>query len=158
MALVFIRHLPTDYNQRGLLQGCINTNIIPAAAAIEHKIRQNCRQLDQLPPFSHILCSELKRTQQTAEAYGYSASNEPLLNELDFGIYEGGHRSKMLQAVGEQWLNQPSTLILGEPLSRLAERVEAFFARYQEEHVLSFAHGAWLRAAYSMHKTAILMP
>ncbi len=53
-------------------------------------------------------------------------------------------------------MKHPSTLILGEPLTNLASRVEAFFARYQDEQVLSFAHGAWMRAAYSMHKNGNL--
>lgn len=148
MAFIFIRHLPTAYNLQGLLQGKRDISIAPIDTDLQTQIAHNCEQLQTFEPFEHILCSPLIRTHQTAQAHGYSAKIEPLLQELDFGSYEGKKRDLMLQQIGNAWLNDPKNVELGEPITDLLKRVQQFFTQYQNQgNTLAFAHGAWMRAA-----------
>jgi broad specificity phosphatase PhoE len=151
MSFIFIRHLPTAYNQQGLLQGQCNQDILPLTAALALEITANNKRLNKLTPFNKLLCSSLSRTQQTAEAYGYSTEVEPLLDELNFGCYQGKLRHLMLNDIGTQWHYDPASLKLGEPVSALLERIQHYMAKYNHHsdqgNVLAFAHGAWMRAA-----------
>lgn len=156
MSLVFIRHLPTAYNQQNLLQGLRDEPILPTTSELDAVIASNQRQLNSMDDFSKIFCSPLRRTKESAMAYGYRAQIEPLLMELDFGRYEAKPRQTLMDEVGEQWLNDPSHLALGEPIADLLTRVQAFMIRYENEHILSFAHGAWMRAARAWHEESSL--
>lgn len=158
MSLIFIRHLPTSYNLQGLLQGQRDIDIAPLDDSLLQAIAQQREVLQGYAPFQQVLCSNLKRTAQTAVAYGYQAQVEPLLAELDFGVYEGRPRDEMLADVGEQWLHDPASLQLGEPVTDLLTRVQAFVNRYQTSfgNTLVFAHGSWMRAAQVWYQHASL--
>lgn len=155
MAFIFIRHLATAYNRQGLLQGRRDEPTLPlrhndsADQALLLSVTETQRQLMHYAPFRHILCSPLRRTQETAQAYGLESKVEPLLLELDFGMYEGRPRQDMLDEHGELWFHDPEHLTLGEPVLNLLARVKTYFHDYahDEGHVLAFAHGAWMRAA-----------
>lgn len=157
MSFIFIRHLPTAYNQQGVLQGQLDSPILPTDAELAVGIAANRKQLHELEPFGHILCSPLIRTRQTAEAHGYQAQPEPLLKELNFGIYEGQNRQCMLDEIGEQWRNNPASLVLGEPVTDLLQRIRRFFDLYRGQgNILAFAHGSWMRAARAWHEQGSL--
>ena len=49
-----------------------------------------------------ILASTLKRTQQTAQMYGMNVVIEPLLDELDFGEFEGRPKEELTQGIREK--------------------------------------------------------
>lgn len=148
MAFIFIRHLPTDYNVQGLLQGKLDIPIAPLNDELQARITENCEQLKSYQPFEHILCSPLIRTQQTAAAHGYQATTEALLQELDFGPYEGKTRDAMLREIGNAWFDDPASVELGESMNTLLKRIQQFFTQYQNQgNVLAFTHGAWMRAA-----------
>jgi broad specificity phosphatase PhoE len=89
MQLTLIRHLPTEWNQKTWLQGRQDIELDAVTEEIKQGIVKNQQLLRKLSPFDIVLASTLKRTQQTAEAYGYEAETECLLDELDFGPYEG---------------------------------------------------------------------
>ena len=42
------------------------------------------------------------------------AITEPLLDELDFGPFEGRPKKDLMDAMGENWLQHPRNLLLGE--------------------------------------------
>ncbi len=149
MKVVAIRHLPTRANIDGLLQGRRDNEILPLSSEHALKIEINLKKLAEWMPFDKVLVSSLKRTAMTADCYGFQREKqvEPLLDELDFGIHEGKSRSEMLSLIGEQWLESPDTLILGEPLANLRRRVEQLLRDYRDMNsLLIFGHAAWIRA------------
>ncbi len=153
MELVLIRHLATEYNQKGILQGTRDIPVLEPATADILQIKNNKQLLLKYKTFDTILASEYKRTIKTAEYYGYDKEIqvEKLLNELNFGSYEGRTRAELISDHGELWLHKPQLLILGEPLIQLADRVLKFIYQYQDKHhVLVFGHGSWMRAVYSI--------
>lgn len=153
MELFLIRHLETEFNRQGILQGTQDIPIIEPSAKTVLQIKKNSQEMLKFVPFDAILVSEYQRTQMTAKCYGYvnDFRVEKLLNELNFGVYEGLTKAQLLSDKGELWLKNPRQLILGEPLSKLAERVIEFIKCYQaEQRVLVFGHGSWLRAITSI--------
>lgn len=155
MTLVVIRHLPTAWNLSERLQGRADIAIAPPDSKELEVIQENRTKLSLLGPFDKIICSNLQRTRQSAEIYGYeNPMCEPLLAELDFGRYEGALRKEMLAEIGDAWTNSPQTLELGESISQLEKRVRDFLVNYnQHKRVLVFGHGCWCRALKSIHET-----
>lgn len=154
MILLALRHLPTEWNLAGRLQGRADTAIAPPTARQLEAIRQNRLTLDALGPFDAIYCSTLRRTRQTAAAYGFDqATPDPLLDEYHFGRFEGRTREELLAEVGAQWRNTPHTLELGEKMTDLERRITTFLAREnRRQRVLMFGHGCWLRGLLSLRQ------
>ena len=154
MTLVALRHLPTAWNRDGRLQGRADIPIITPDAGLQQIITQNRHQLDAGGQFAAICCSTLQRTQQTATAYGYAdAQPEPLLDEFDFGSFEGKLREELLSVRGTEWLETPQTLELGEKMTDLEKRIRQFLVRYRSHgRVLIFGHGCWLRGLISLQQ------
>ena len=160
MEMLILRHLSTPYNISGILQGHLDVDIEPPSSEQLLRITENLRKIRQFGSVDKVLCSSLNRTVQTALAYGYDEKTcirEPLLNELDFGCYEGQPRQEMLNRLGEAWWQSPECLVLGEPLLALQHRITEFLEKYaQAERLLLFSHGAWTRALLSYSKTGTI--
>jgi len=158
MELMLIRHLPTKYNNSGLLQGGLDIDIEPPNQEQLLRIAENQKKIRQVGPIDRVLCSSLSRTAQTALAYGYgkrACTREPLLNELNFGCYEGQPRQEMWDTLGEAWWQNPEYLVLGEPVLALQQRITGLLKKYaQAERLLLFSHGAWTRALLSYSRIA----
>lgn len=155
MTLVAVRHLPTPWNQAGLLQGRNDIPIAPPDAGQQRHIQQTRNKLDQFGPFDIVLCSRLQRTRQTALAYGYSDPvKDALLDEFHFGPYEGRPKADLETDLGEAWRERPDTLELGEGIAELERRIRRFLDTYRRyRRVLLFGHGCWLRALKAIHDT-----
>jgi probable phosphoglycerate mutase len=155
--LIVIRHLPTEYNRLGLLQGRLDMDIVPPNRSQLDKIAENRREIQRSGPVGKILCSRLKRTASTALLYGYAegiCEREPLLDELDFGRFEGCPRQEMLNVLGAAWFENPQALVLGEPVLKLKNRIAALIEKYRySRRLLLFGHGAWTRALLSITQT-----
>ncbi len=153
MELYILRHMQTQYNLKGILQGRLDIGILPPGPDHPRAIAQNKRVIGPLENFDHILVSTLKRTRETAMIYGPEFSTDPLLDELDFGPWEGKKKSELI-ARQPLWNRHPERLTLGEPLTDLALRVAGFTAKYKAAgQVLAFGHGAWIRALVAWVKT-----
>lgn len=154
MELYIIRHLQTDWNKQGLLQGSNDIDILPIDDTLFSQIEQQKKQLDDIGDCDHILVSELKRTHQTARAYGFDqVTVEPLINELNFGQFEGKPRQQLLDQIGPIWFDDPRQVVLGESINHLNERIIAFLEKYHHCHrLIIFAHGSWTRAMISLIK------
>lgn len=152
MLLVCIRHLPTAWNQSGRLQGRRDTDLVEIDETTASAIRANQTRLEEMQPFDTVLASALKRTQQTAALYGYrNVSVEPLLDELDFGPYEGQPKDVMVNDLTPDWQTDPRSLVLGEPISQLEKRILKFLDKYStNRQVLIFGHGSWIRGLLSV--------
>ncbi|MCJ7841429.1 histidine phosphatase family protein [Lederbergia sp. NSJ-179] len=153
MRATFIRHLPTEWNKKTWLQGRRDIGISPITEDVQKGMANNQRLLKELSPFDCVLASTLTRTQQTAQIYGYKWETEELLDELDFGRFEGLPKKKLHEKFGNQWIHHPKELMLGESMNRFEERIVSFLEKYKEfNNILVFGHGAWIRAviSYSM--------
>lgn len=150
MKIFLIRHLETAFNQKGVLQGRRDIPILTPSLQTKEQIRSNRVSLEKEKGFDHILISRLKRTRMTAELYTEKhCTVEPLLDELDFGHYEGLKKETLL-AEQDQWLTAPASLTLGEPLLSLENRISQFLLKYEKANsLLVFGHGAWMRAFIS---------
>lgn len=153
MGVFLVRHLPTAWSQAGCLQGRRDIGILHPGESEAGKIRANRLRLRKAGPFRSVFVSTLRRSKETARAYGYERPRvEPLLDELDFGPYEGRLRSDMERAIGRTWFTDPATVRLGEPLVEFEERVLTFIANHcsGKGPILAFGHGAWIRAFISV--------
>ncbi|MCQ6276112.1 histidine phosphatase family protein [Bacillus sp. V3B] len=150
MQLTLIRHLPTEWNKKTWLQGKRDIGISPITDIVAREIAYNQKLLVKDSPFDFTLASTLKRTHQTAQLYGYQAETEHLLDELDFGPYEGLPKEKLMETYGEVWIENPIELVLGESINDLEERIILFLDKYKESaNILVFGHGSWIRAIIS---------
>lgn len=152
MEITLIRHLPTEWNKNLRLQGRKDIPLLPITEREHREIMENL-QLLKGKSFDHILCSSLIRTRQTAELYGYSPTCEELLDELDFGPFEGKSKEELLKFQGKQWIENPREVILGESLINLEHRIIEFLEKYHKaSNILVFGHGSWMRAIKSYYK------
>ncbi|MFT4414106.1 histidine phosphatase family protein [Fredinandcohnia humi] len=154
MELILIRHLPTPWNTKGILQGRRDIPIQDLSESDKEDILRNKKQLKERETFSHVLVSSLKRTHQTAEAYGYTNFKvEPLLDELDFGDFEGKAKRELIETYKKEWFHTPSKVVLGEKLTDLENRMLAFINKYKNvDSVLAFGHGSWMRTCLSYER------
>jgi broad specificity phosphatase PhoE len=151
MQITLIRHLPTEWNVNTWLQGRQNIEILPMTERDQLEMVKNQNNLIRLQPFDIILASTLKRTQQTAKMYGMNVVTEPLLDELDFGKFEGRPKEELLRELGESWLENPRELQLGESVIHLENRIVDFIKKYiSYDNILVFGHGSWIRAFISL--------
>jgi broad specificity phosphatase PhoE len=151
MQITLIRHLPTEWNVNTWLQGRQNIKILPMTERDQLEMVKNQNNLIRLQPFDIILASTLKRTQQTAKMYGMNVVTEPLLDELDFGKFEGRPKEELLRELGESWLENPRELQLGESVIHLENRIVDFIKKYiSYDNILVFGHGSWIRAFISL--------
>jgi broad specificity phosphatase PhoE len=154
MHITFIRHLPTEWNKKTWLQGRRDIGISLITEDLHNGIAYNQQLLKKMNPFDLVLASTLKRTQQTAHLYGYQAQTEGLLDELDFGPFEGLPKKKLYEKYGDHWIENPREIILGESIKNLEERIVLFLDKYKDSsNILVFGHGSWIRAivSYDQH-------
>lgn len=147
-----IRHLPTEWNNHGYLQGKRDISVsFPLTNETLKEIQKNKYQLDSLAPFDCVFASSLKRTKETANVYGFDfLTIDPLLDELDFGDFEGKTKDVLLKAYGNKWLKTPLDLVLGESLVGFQRRIITFLSKYRKlDSILIFGHGSWARALLS---------
>lgn len=156
MEIAVIRHLPTSWNHKGYLQGKRDISVsFPLSEQIRGKIQQNRELLSEREPFDGIFASALKRTQQTALLYGYRTPViTSLLNELDFGWYEGKPKKSLDTDFQAIWRREPLRLEFGESLIDFQQRIFQFVESYIHlRNILIFGHGSWIRALLSLEKT-----
>lgn len=147
MQITFIRHLPTEWNKRTILQG---KRDIPLATLTNEDVddmQANQHYLEKISPFDIVLASSLQRTRQTAIQYGYKVIVDQLLDEYDFGKFEGVPRKILYKTLGDQWFNHPKSITLGESMKNLENRIIKFLNKYSSfANILVFGHGTWMRA------------
>lgn len=149
MELILIRHLPTKWNKLGIFQGSQDIPLLPVAEEDVKKIKDNMKVLNNFKPEA-VLVSQLKRTQQTAAEYGFNHPQiEPLLNELNFGKYEGADKKQLM--LEKEWTDNPRSLILGERMIDFENRIIQFINKYNPySRILVFGHGSWIRGLISI--------
>lgn len=157
MKIFAIRHLKTPLNKLNLLQGSLDIDEVILGYSDLLEINRIKKKLS-LHNFSKIYTSELKRTQNTAEIYGFHQYEKcNFLNELSFGDFEGKEKNVFLKQVGDKWFSNPKKTILSEEIYLLESNVISFLKCLKEnDTVLIFSHGAFTRALVSLVKTGKL--
>lgn len=147
MKLIGIRHLPTSYNKCGLLQGSIDNPIVTVDELQKFFIKRN-REILEKYAIDRIVVSGLMRTRQTALAYGYNDFFvESMINEINFGKFEGKPKQLLLKHYAWEWENDVTRIPFGESMLDFKSRLEAFIQTYREvDTVLMFGHGFFMRA------------
>ena len=110
-------------------------------------------------PISICYYSPLRRASQTAQiicsARRIRARPEPLLKEIDFGLWEGLTYAEIAARwpdLAERWLTDPARVTVpgGEPFSALSGRIRRFLQNLSKEgsarNVLIVAHGGSIAA------------
>lgn len=148
MNIVLIRHLPTEWNEEGRLQGRKNIPVIN----IDNNTRKLIRRItseNSLNKIKYCYSSPLLRAVESAKIYGF---DEPILDErlieFDFGKYEGFKKQKMLDEIGDLWIEEPQKLNLGETFKNFSQRVESFISEIKEKEqdsIVVFSHGFVIR-------------
>ncbi len=150
--MLLIRHLPTVWNKEGRLQGSIDNPIDEAViGSVDAEIRKNLQCIAESDT-DRVVVSELRRTHETAIAYGFHEFEvESLINELNYGRYEGQQKLLFQKDYGEKWLVDPLSITdLGEPLRAFQDRLIRFLKEYDSQNVLVFAHGTVMRGLLSI--------
>jgi broad specificity phosphatase PhoE len=151
MRITLIRHLPTEWNLKTWLQGRRDIEISSITDELQQGIKINMEKLLALEPFDLVLASTLIRTHQTATLYGYKFETETLLDELDFGPFEGRPKEDLFAEYEDQWIENPKKLFLGESLTHFENRLLSFLGKYKGfKNVLVFGHGSWIRGLLSL--------
>ena len=115
----------------------------------------------QLPPRAVWLTTNLKRTQQTAEAIRAAGlafevrAREPLFAEQNFGEWQGQVRSEVFRRYGADhgfWLAPAETPAPGgesfaDLMRRTAAGIEDWTRRQSGQDIVCVAHGGTIRAA-----------
>lgn len=155
MRLVVVRHLPTEWNRADKLQGRADIEIATPDESELSRIAENRSRLEALGPFDRVVCSTLRRTAETARIYGYDViERSPLLDEFNFGRFEGKSRKEFMAELGADWLDRPASIHLGERMTDLEERIRQFIRCCDSNSkVLAFTHGCWTRALKAIHET-----
>jgi broad specificity phosphatase PhoE len=138
-----VRHLPTAWNHEERLQGRRDVSV-------QRPYHLDPAVVDRLDAFADApaACSTLRRTRETAEAYGRpDAVPSPLLDELDFASFEGRSRSELIAETAGLWLANPFECSLGPSLRDLDARQDAFLldVRRRGSDTVLFGHGVWIR-------------
>jgi len=111
--LYFIRHLPTEWNNKGILQGHNDISITSISEENNFLIKNNLLEIESIE-FDIVLISKFIRTEETALAYNITEfQSEILLNELNFGKFEGKPKELMLKEISDKWFNMVCEITLG---------------------------------------------
>lgn len=147
MKLYLIRHLPTSWNIEGRLQGTKDISIsLPLSEESLLKIKKNQSLLSNIQ-FDAVFVSEKKRTLETAQQYGFhSPEKSPLINEIDFGPFEGTIKKEAVDKMGKDFMDNPFNTTIGESYRKLEQNIASFLKSIQDKkNVLVFGHGTFIR-------------
>lgn len=138
LSLVAVRHGETEWIERGLLHGRLDSPLSEAGRRHAHQTADRLKG----ESFDALYTSPLGRAVQTAEILGSALglTPQPLneLREVDFGVLEGRPR-KLLDAEGlpgrlVRHLARALFLLTGEPWPHVAERVRTVIRLLVEQH------------------------
>lgn len=163
--LWLVRHGPTEWSRDGRHTGRTDVPLLPDG---EHEAAALAPRLGAVR-FDRVLVSPLLRARRTAELAGFpDAEQEPLLQEWDYGSYEGLTRAQIREQV-PGWTAWSHPMPGGETLADVAARARAALERVAAldcDRVLLVAHGhllrilatVWIQAAPELAERLLLDP
>jgi broad specificity phosphatase PhoE len=152
-AILFVRHGPTEWNVRGLIQG---QSDIP----LSDEGRAEVRRWSLRREFARFdwFTSPLLRARETAEILGPAAPRtEPRLMEANWGAWEGWSLERLRQDIGEIFAAMEAqgldlTPPGGESPRMVRARLGAWLAEVApaQRPIVAVCHAGVVRAAYSL--------
>jgi len=144
--LVIVRHGRTEANASGLLLG---RRLDPA---LDELGRQQAVALAAVLPAARVISSPLRRTRETAEAFGAPVEIDERWVEIDYGELDGTPLRDVPAEVWSAWRADPSwTPPGGESLTTLGDRVRdacaGLAAEAAERDVIVVTHVSPVKAA-----------
>lgn len=134
LKLVLARHAETVWNEQLRYIGRTDLDLSPLGRSNAELLAAHLKETR----FDMVYSSAMKRAKQTAEpiakAQKLPLQTEALLNEIDFGYWEGLTHDEIASAypdLVDQWMGDPFTVDIpgGEPWPSFAERVERGWAK-----------------------------
>jgi probable phosphoglycerate mutase len=148
-----LRHAPTDWNERKLIQGRrdVPLSVLGKAAASTWRVPQ-----ELLP--ARWLTSPLRRARETAALMGaVSARNDQRLIEMDWGAWEGRTLLELRETLGESFAEQERRGLhmrppAGESPHHVMFRVQPLLAELAESSTSAVlvTHKGVIRAAIAI--------
>lgn len=152
MNLFAIRHISTEHNKSGRLQGMFDTKELLLSRLDLQLIQNNCIELSKIH-FDKIMCSELERTKLTAHLHGYNEKEfvvSKLLNEISFLEFELTPKEVFLLK-DNNWISNPKNSLLASEILKLEKRLITFLEENKSyNNILIFSHGCVIRALVSI--------
>lgn len=129
MTLIVVRHGRTDANASGLLLGRrLDPGLDPLG------VRQAAALAAAVSSAVRVVCSPLRRTQETASAFGLPVTIDERWVELDYGTLDGTPLVDVPAATWAEWRADIGYVPGGgESLAALGERVRAACADLADE-------------------------
>lgn len=149
--LLLVRHGVTEWSRGGRHTGRTDVPLLDDG-------RRSARMLGERllrPPWSglpgvQVRTSPLVRARETCDLAGFGdrADDWDLLQEWDYGAYEGLTAEEIRETAGESWQIWRDGVRDGESLTELSQRADGVveWVRASDRDVLVFAHGHLLRA------------
>ncbi len=155
--VVLARHAETIWNEQLRYIGRTDLDLSPLGRANAEAFAAHLKDYR----FDAIYASGMKRALQTAgpvaENSNLLVASEPLLNEIDFGLWEGLTHDEIAAAypgLVDQWLGDPFTVEIpgGEPWPAFADRVVRGWAGITQtvsaggpRHILVVTHAGCIK-------------
>lgn len=144
--LTIVRHGRTEANRDGLLLGRLDVDLDELGRA------QAAALAAHVGPADRIVASPLRRTLQTAEAWGAPVETDDRWIELDYGEFDGTPTKDVPRETWAQWRHdldfRPPG---GESIRRLGRRVRAACEDLADDardrHVVVVSHVSPIKAA-----------
>lgn len=129
MTLIVVRHGRTDANAAGLLLGRrLDPGLDPLG------VRQAAALAAAVGSATRVVCSPLRRAQETASAFGLAVTIDERWIEIDYGTLDGTPLVDVPAATWAEWRADIGYVPGGgESLAALGERVRAACADLAEE-------------------------
>lgn len=147
MRLFIIRHAETDNNQKGIIQGKMNTNISKKGRKQAEKISRKLAKYE----IDVVYCSDLKRCRQTIRPYLTMKKTKIHytmdLRERNYGVFEGKSFKELRKWVEENGYAGRFDFRVkgGESFLDVKKRARIFlkelFRREKGKNVLIVTHG-----------------
>jgi probable phosphoglycerate mutase len=119
--LILVRHGRTALNAAGRLQGRIDE---PLDDVGQLQAKAVAARVERMGPVDELIASPLRRTQQTADAFGLPYAVDQRWIELGYGVYDGMPTGDVPSEVWRRWREDPTFEPEGgESLAALDTRV-----------------------------------
>ncbi|MDP1809405.1 MAG: alpha-ribazole phosphatase [Actinomycetota bacterium] len=154
LKVTLARHAETIWNEQLRYIGRTDLDLSPLGRNNAELLADHFRDVR----LDAVYASDMKRAGQTAGAvaqtHGLPVQREPLLNEIDFGAWEGLTHKEIAAAYPgtvEKWLADPFTVDIpgGEPWPVFADRVRRGWeniTRSARGHILIVTHAGCIKA------------
>ncbi len=154
MKLIIVRHGATEWNKKGIVQGCLDIPLSDEGIMQGHLLADKLKNID----IEYIFSSDLSRARDTAQLicdkHNLSFIEDHRLREMDFGEWQGLSFEQITVSDKlklDTWRNRPSLVKFdqGESIDDVKERALDFFneiyTKFEHANILLVTHGSFIK-------------